>query len=122
MAWNLLHYRKRREHHTSLLQGQHRCKYLYNALQEINSLSRFNEIKVSSLKNRATRLWYTINTKDIRIRTSSKTKDIAINRQLELLNASIRSLNLEIEQPILRFNKDMTCRRKDTDKRKKRTS
>ena len=38
---------------------------------------------------------------------------------MELLNANIRSLNLEIGQSALRFNKDRTRRRKGTDKRKK---
>lgn len=51
-----------------------------------------------------------------------KNQDIEICRQVEALNANIRAINSEIGQSTLRFNKDITRRRKDTDNRKKKNN
>lgn len=85
-------------------------------------VSRFDEIKVTLIEIPCYSMVAYNQHKGHKNPYIFKDQDIEICSQVELLNANIRSLSLETGQSTLRFNEDITRRRKDTDKRKKKNN
>lgn len=85
-------------------------------------MSRFDEIKVTFIEIPCYSIVAYNQHKGRKNPYIFKDQDIEICSQVELLNANIRSLNLETGQSTLRFNEDIPRRRKDTDKREKKSN